>query len=119
MPSSLEKVPGRLAGSNVTVICVFSPGRTGLRENCGTVQPHEVTTSRITTGRSERFSPVKVWLTRPCSSRIVPKSHASGVKTSASCAGAASARSVQKISMMNFFIKLSGREMIHAKLHFL
>ncbi len=69
-------------GSNVTVTRVESPGNTGLRENSGTVQPHEVTTSRITTGRSPRLTPVKVWLTRPPLSSMRPKSHASGVKTS-------------------------------------
>ena len=113
------KAPGRLAGSNVTLTVVFSPGRIGRLVNWGTVQPQVVTTSRITTGVLPRFSPVNVWLTRPSVSRIVPKSQVSGVKTSCACAAVAKAqraKSVRRICRRAVMVLIG---VYDAKVHFL
>ena len=113
------KAPGRLVGSNVTLIVVFSLGRIGRLVNSGTVQPQVVTTSRITTGLSERFSPVNVWLTRPSVSEIVPKSHESGVKINWACAGAVKAQRAKIMSEICRRIVMVRMDVGFAKVHFL
>jgi len=89
------------------VISVLSPGRTGRFEKRGTVQPHVVVTSRITSGRSPRFTPVKVCRTGPSASRTEPKSQTAGSKTSSgrsSCAATPVAANAQTMSVMIVFL---------------
>ena len=113
------KVPGRFVGSYVTVICVVPPGVTGRRENSGAVQPQEVTTSRITSGLSPRLTPVKVWLTRPSLSRMVPKSQVSGSKTRRACAAAERAANAAIMKSMVRFADIGSVVAGHAKILFL
>ena len=84
--SSLSNAPGRFIGSYVTRISTLRPGSTGRRENSGTVHPHDETTLRMTSGRSETFVPRKTCVTGPAASSMVPKSHSAGSKARRCCA---------------------------------
>ena len=69
----LENLPGRLIGSNVTVMAPVWFGIMGLRENVGVVHPQLADTSRMTMGESVMLVNEKMWLTSPPSSLMSPK----------------------------------------------
>ena len=108
--TSLLNLPGRDSGLNVTVTLAVLPGRMGVLVYSAVVHPHHELTSLMTTGSMLVLVNVKVWLTLPSFSLMVPKSWTrlsylkEEIYCGSFCAVAAIVSAAMKINTNNFFI---------------
>ena len=95
---------GRPKGLYRAVTVPFCPGSTGSFVHSETVQPQEVLTCCTTTGASPLLVKVKVWVTSPPVSLILPKSNSVWSNTGFPCWASAINPGRSRIPIKNSFL---------------